>query len=196
MPDKPQPSSPFAETTVAKNMLSRMEITHEERGISVISGPWGIGKTTAINAFAEKYEGQCAVVKVDAPTGNQGTSLVRVMQLVIEVLEGASDYYTPSRNGRSAWILRHRVNDLLARWYDLDAWAEGPAPPFTFIFDEAQSLSREAIEALRFWNDPDRPVTPFPVALIFVGNDEFALEERGRVESVLSGAVRSRLSSA
>jgi hypothetical protein len=35
---------PFVETTVARLMLSRMRTTHEERGITVISGPWGIGK--------------------------------------------------------------------------------------------------------------------------------------------------------
>ncbi len=61
------------------------------------------------------------------------------------------------------------------------------------IFDEAQYLSREAIEMLRFWNDRDRTTTPFPVGLIFVGNNEFAMAETLAGESVLSGAVRSRL---
>jgi hypothetical protein len=67
-----------------------------------------------------------------------------------------------------------------------------PPPLLSFVFDEAQYLSREAIEMLRYWNDGDRTITPFPVGLIFIGNSEFALEENGSGQSALSGAVRSR----
>jgi hypothetical protein len=45
---------------------------------------------------------------------------------------------------------------------------------------------------LRYWNDADRTVTPFPVGLVFIGNDDFALKEDVRGDSVISGAVRSR----
>jgi hypothetical protein len=65
-------------------------------------------------------------------------------------------------------------------------------PRFTFIFDEAQYLSREAIEMLRYWNDTDRTTTPIPVAIVFIGNNEFSLEEDSAGQSVISGAVRSR----
>jgi len=62
----------------------------------------------------------------------------------------------------------------------------------SIVFDEAQYLSSDAIEMLRFWNDPDRTVAPFPIGLIFIGNSEFALEEKAGGQSVISGAVRSR----
>jgi len=68
----------------------------------------------------------------------------------------------------------------------------GQQPLLTLIFDEAQYVSREAIEMLRYWNDGERTITPFPVGLIFIGNSEFALQEDGSGRSVLSGAVRSR----
>lgn len=45
---------------------------------------------------------------------------------------------------------------------------------------------------LRFWNDRDRTATPFPVGLAFIGNPEFSLDRKHGVESVISGAVRSR----
>ena len=187
--------APFVETTVAKHMLSRMELTHGERGIMVASGPWGIGKTTAIDAFAAKYEESCVVVKVEpGPTAGKGASPSKMMQLAIEALRQLRGSNTSSQLGRSAWRLRQMINECLSWHFGPEEWRVGEnPPPFTFIFDEAQYLSRDAIDALRFWNDPDRTTTPFPVGLIFVGNNEFAMEETLGGESVLSGAVRSRL---
>lgn len=60
------------------------------------------------------------------------------------------------------------------------------------VFDEAQNLSREAIEALRYWNDPDRCYAPFPVGLVFVGNNEFSLAGSGATVTVISAAVADR----
>lgn len=186
--------TPFVETTVVKHMISRMEITHSERGIMVASGPWGIGKTTAIDEFARQHDGSCVVVKVEpGPSSGRGASPSKIMQLAVEALRELRGSYSSSQLGRSAWLLRQMINEHLI-WHTNDNWQARDTPPlFTFIFDEAQYLSRDAIDALRFWNDHDRTATPFPVGLIFVGNNEFALEENLGGESVLSGAVRSRL---
>lgn len=53
-------------------------------------------------------------------------------------------------------------------------------------------MSREAIEALRYWNDDDRCYAPFSVGLIFVGNSEFSLAANGQGDSVISAAVADR----
>jgi hypothetical protein len=65
-------------------------------------------------------------------------------------------------------------------------------PRLTIVFDEAQNLSREAIESLRYWNDRDRCYAPFPVGLVFVGNNEFSLAGASAAESVISAAVADR----
>jgi DNA transposition AAA+ family ATPase len=186
---------PFVETTVAKMMLSRMAVTHEQRGIMVASGPWGIGKTTAIDVFARNNEGACIIVKVEpAGSAKRGITPTKLMQLSLETLRSMRSRSTMSELSRSPWTLRHLINDEIHTLFGPEAWGAGDEPPlFTFIFDEAQYLSRDAIEALRFWNDHDRTTTPFPVGLIFVGNNEFAMEETLGGNSVLSGAVRSRL---
>ncbi|HEY9552034.1 MAG TPA: ATP-binding protein [Allosphingosinicella sp.] len=173
-----------------------MELTHQECGISVISGPWGIGKTTAIDAFAGRHECECAVVKVEPGATKRGATAGGVMQRVVEELRRLHDRPLGTQLSNATWTLRSMIFSLLSELflynaYDAEAW---PNPPrFTFIFDEAQYLSKEAIDLLRFWNDHDRTTTPFPVGLIFVGNNEFALAESLGGESVLSGAVRSRL---
>jgi len=184
----------------ARLMLSRMELTHEERGITVISGPWGIGKTTAIDTFAKQHEYECAVVKVEPGPTKRGATCGGVMQRVVEALRRMNDRPTGTQLSNSTWTLRQMIYNLLSDICDVDIcrseFAEGSRsvwPMFTFIFDEAQYLSKEAIDLLRFWNDQDRTSTPFPVGLIFVGNNEFAMAESLGGESVLSGAVRSRL---
>ncbi|QCI93444.1 ATP-binding protein [Novosphingobium sp. EMRT-2] len=185
---------PFVDTSIARQLLARMTITHEERGISVISGPWGIGKTTAIDAFARDHEFECLVIKVEPGAHKRGATYGDVMKRVVEALRGLRDLPAGTQISNSTWTLRQMIYTHLTELFDYPRYYEsGSAPAFTFIFDEAQYLSREAIEALRFWNDSDRGTTPFPVGLIFVGNNEFALAESLGGESVISGAVRSRL---
>lgn len=185
---------PFIETTIARRMMMRMRETHEERGITVINGPWGVGKTSAIDAFAREFEWQCAIVKVEPGANGRGLKKLRMLQLVIGALRQLNRRQPSSYPGTSDYLLRQEVEQLLNDWHYEHYGLDGPWPPtFTFIFDEAQYLSKEAIELLRFWNDPDRCGMPFPVGLVFVGNNEFAMQETASGVSVLSGAVRSRL---
>lgn len=186
---------PFIETTIARRMMMRMRETHEERGITVINGPWGVGKTSAIDAFEREFEGQCIVVKVEPASTARGLKILRMYQLVIQALKVLHGYSSTSYLGTSPYALRQEIERLLNEWSIKHDGIDGPYPPspFTLIFDEAQYLSREAIEQLRYWNDPDRCSMPFPVGLVFVGNNEFAMQETASGVSVLSGAVRSRL---
>lgn len=173
-------------------MMSRMTMTHDMRGITVISGPWGIGKTTTIDQFAHDIGHECAVVKVEPGTNGRGAVIGRVLQCTVEALRKLNGKFRGTQLSNSTWTLRQMVRSELIDLFHFhcvhpDDWK------FTFIFDEAQYLSKDAIDTLRFWNDGDRPSTPIPVGLIFVGNNEFALAEDATGESVLSGAVRSRL---
>jgi hypothetical protein len=183
---------PFVETSIARLFASRLSLTHMERGISVISGPWGIGKTTALDAFVAAQEFQAVVVKVDPGSSKRGATPIAVMQLVIEAMHEM----TERRNVRGTlsnayWSLRKMIFDEFVDVIGTDQM-EWEHHRFTIIFDEAQYLSRDAIEMLRFWNDGDRTTTPIPIGLVFVGNNEFALQEDNSGQSVLSGAVRSR----
>ena len=62
----------------------------------------------------------------------------------------------------------------------------------TIVLDEAQNLSREAIELLRYLNDEGAGYAPFQVGLLFMGNNEFALKTGASGESVISAAVADR----
>lgn len=185
------PDHPYVDTSIARLMRSRMAATHSAAGITVISGPWGIGKTTAINHFAEALDLECVVVKVEPVANKRGASAAAVMNQIMDALKTLLNghFYVPQTTCQTR--LRRLVSDALEQVGRLSSF--GNAPRLTIVFDEAQYLSKQAIEMLRYWNDRDRTAMPFPVGLIFVGNNEFALQENLNGESVLSGAVRSRL---
>lgn len=194
---------PFVDTTIARHIMSRLLLTHHERGIVVISGPWGIGKTTAIEAFVAT--GVSAIVIKVRPGGHKsGRTAAGVLQQIAEALMPFVGVEWKLSNQTSIYALESIIFRLMRRWDKFTNIAgEGEEaqligeefdqlPPFTIIFDEAQYLSRQAIDYLRFWNDQDRTATPFPIGLAFIGNPEFSLDRKGGVDSVISGAVRSR----
>jgi DNA transposition AAA+ family ATPase len=186
--------SEFVATSLARRLIARMEATHERRRISVFAGPPGIGKTTAIDEFARRCAGKVVVVKAAKRNARE----VLVLQHTLEAfrqLTGSPFQHVAS----SLWELRSDVFNAACAWagadpiaarrgeYDLDRF-----PHLTLVFDEAQNLSREAIEALRYWNDADRCYAPFPLGLVFVGNNEFSLAGSCAAESVVSAAVADR----
>lgn len=181
--------APFIPTSLARALCARMEDVHQRQAIGVFAGPWGIGKTRAIHAFADEHENGVVVVNVEPGSNQKGRTPVATMQLISEAFlrrHGHWGYGAPPSSSHQ--VLR---NQLFNHAWDELAAADG-AGRLTLVFDEAQNLSRSAIEMLRFWNDRQQAAMPRPVGLIFVGNQEFALEEDATGQSVISGAVRSR----
>lgn len=183
----------FVSTSVARRLIARMQATHERRRISVFAGPPGIGKTTTVDRFCTANAGQVVVVKVARRNARE----VLVLQHALEAMRHLTTSpfaHAPS----SIWELRQDLFASICVWAGADPLparrGEYPMESFgrlTLVFDEAQNLSREAIEALRYWNDPDRCYAPFPLGLVFVGNNEFSLSG-GSHGSVISAAVADR----
>lgn len=184
----------FVPTSVARRLISRMQATHDRRRIAVFSGPPGIGKTTAIDAFQSRAPTEVAVVKIARRNAREVLVLQHALEAVRR-LAGSQAVHASS----SIWDLRRDLFAAICHWagaepgpahrgeYDPSAFGR-----LTVIFDEAQNLSREAIDALRYWNDQDRCYAPFPLGLVFVGNNEFSLSDNGSGESVISAAVADR----
>jgi DNA transposition AAA+ family ATPase len=180
----------FVPTSVARGLIARMRITHERRRISIFSGPPGIGKTTAIDAFRAVNPDSVVVVKVARRPAKE----VVVLQHALEALR---DLTKVTKRGvpSSIWELRTYIHKELHAWVGSPVDSPTAARPntrLTFVFDEAQNLARSAIEVLRFWNDADRCYAPFPVGLVFVGNNEFSLKPDASGESAISSAVADR----
>ncbi|HEY8572730.1 ATP-binding protein [Phenylobacterium sp.] len=183
----------YVATSIARRLIARMHATHERRRISVFAGPPGIGKTTAIEEFAKRIEGQALIVKIGRRNARELLFLQHTLE-ALRIVTNASSGNVPS----SIWQLRTEIYETLCAWARLDpqsarrGWYAATAfPHLTIVLDEAQNLSREAIEGLRYWNDSDRCYAPFPLGLVFVGNNEFSLASTSK-ESVISAAVADR----
>jgi DNA polymerase III delta prime subunit len=189
-----QTDSRYVATSVSRRIIARMQATHERRRISVFSGPPGIGKTTAIDQWRRGRPDAIAVVKIGRQNAKEAMTLQHTLEAVRR-LTGESFTYVPT----SIWELRKDLFGAICRWADADPLAarKGEYDPaafgrLTIVYDEAQNLSRQAIEALRYWNDSDRCYAPFPVGLVFVGNSEFSLAGGPDGSSVISAAVADR----
>jgi hypothetical protein len=184
----------YIATSIARRLIVRMHATHERRRIAVFAGPPGIGKTTAIDALNREIPDGIVVVKVARRNAREVLVLQHVLD-AIRRLAGSPSVHFPS----SLWELRGDIFNAICCWAGAEPAAARRAeysasdfPKLTIVFDEAQNLSREAIEALRYWNDTDRCYAPFPLGLVFVGNNEFSLQTDLDGRSVISAAVADR----
>jgi DNA transposition AAA+ family ATPase len=184
----------FVQTSIARRLMTRMEATHDRARISVFSGPPGIGKTTAIDEWQRRHPGQIAVVKIDKRNAGETLTLQNCLH-ALRTLTGRHNDRMP----REPWELRRQVYGRLCELAHLEPLSVrmsglqgATTKPMTIVFDEAQNLSRTTIEGLRYWSDPDRCYAPYPIGLIFVGNNEFSLASEDGQGSVISAAVADR----
>lgn len=190
-----QPES-FTKTTIARRMLHWATITHERRGISVISGPPGIGKTKALTHFQEASPEEVVLVKAARNWTNSGVTAIRYMAEAIRNSVSESDrYYVPNNIYELRTAIYRDLCDRDGRNMVRAKKGEYSQEHFrslTVIFDEAQWLSVAAIDQLRLWNDCEGCYSPVPFGILLVGNDEFLLASNKNGESVISNAMSDR----
>lgn len=179
--------SDFVPTSLARRLITKLQATHEKRRISVFAGPPGIGKTTAVDTFRERFPMAVAIIKIERANARE----LLVLELVLEAIRALAGVHLTYSLGNLLW-LRREIYKTLERLVEQQADQGASKPRLTIVFDEAQNLSREAIEALRYWNDRDRCYAPFPIGFAFVGNNEFSLRATGSSGSTISAAVADR----
>lgn len=194
----PDRNDNYVSTSISRSIVARLNRVHRLRAVRVYSGPPGIGKTTALRMFASEHSSEVAVVVVP-PGPKGGVGVVMAGHLIIEAI-----YRTLGINHSVAAFSTSRIEQRSELFQAICEWAGIPiperrrgmsgfdGPPLTIVFDEAQNLSREAIEMLRYLNDGDTGFSPVTVGLAFLGNNEFSLAVDAYGGCVLTDAVRSR----
>lgn len=183
--ERPQP----IQTMVLDHMLARIQRTHDRRKACVFVGEPGIGKSTAIEAFRASNPGCVIVIRLQSKvTGTQ------VLQMLLAALRQHNGKPVGYITNATAQVVQQLGWEIQSYGDDLPRDARPDLFPYlTVIFDEAQYLTKGAIDALRAYNEPHYFCAgTFPLGLVFVGNDQMSLENR-RGDSVLDAAMRDRL---
>lgn len=177
-------SNTYVRTSLGGVIRTELEFNHLFRRIGIISGPPGIGKTTALGKFRDDRHGEVVIVAVSKPNRDKGHSPSQTIRMLLAALTDAGHHFS-TPNSDALHVMQDQAERALAWWY---------SERLTIVFDEAQYLSQAAIETLRFWNDNPNKTFPDSVGLVFVGNDEFSMKVNSRGKSTISAAVRSRAS--
>lgn len=182
-----QPDATVLPLTPLRVLHERMEICHRSRRPGIFTGPPGMCKTTAIRAFAARYPANVQVITLN----RKRTGARDVLRLVLQAVRRLRDWDTDGHIYQETHMIAGQLRHELKQWtYDFGRSDEPER--LTIIFDEAQYLSREALDELRYWNDQPDDSVPVQLGLIFVGNHELSLKVDDDGRTVISRAVGDR----
>lgn len=194
----PSDNQEYIATSISKAIMLRLDKVHRRRRIGIYAGPPGIGKTVTLERFQAENEGRVAIATLQ-PGPKGGVGAIMAGQHMLQAIGNVVGH---------GWGDHHRLSDRLDLTSTIHSaicdWAGIPiherrrggsgydVPPLTLIFDEAQYLSRDAMEYLRFIFDAKTSHTPVKVSMFFIGNAELALAPLETGNNVFSDSFGDR----
>lgn len=138
----------YLETSISSDIYKRIRYCSIEKGMVILHGDAGIGKTKAAEKYAKDNYTTTIYVQVTPSSGSLGNSL-KIIAEALKVTESTNRYITSSR------IKNALVNTNK-----------------TLIIDEAQHLKMLALEEIRNLSDPDDLLGLPGSGIVLIGNTE------------------------
>ena len=157
-----QPVKGYIPISVSEDVYKMIRYAQIEKGMVVIHGDAGIGKSKA----AHKFEADNPTATVYIQTSPATGTLREVLRSLARELKLADNV----RTGDLTRAVRAKL-------------AEGRK---VVIIDEAQHLNYKALEELTRWPDPERHTGEAEIALVLMGNTEVYSRMRGRQEAAFA----------
>ena len=155
-------SQGYVETSISESAYKLIRYCQLEKGIVVIDGDAGIGKTKAAAKFLQDNPATAVYIKA-APSASSVRSLLKMIAKALKMPEN------------------QRTEDL-----SLSIQEKLRNTDKVLIIDEAQNLKFLALEEIRAWVDED-PFTGKPgIGIVLIGNDEVYNKMLGKQEAIFA----------
>lgn len=152
----------YVATSISESAYKLIRYCQLEKGIVVIDGDAGIGKTKAAAKFLQDNPATAVYVKA-SPSTSSVRSLLKMIARALKMPEN------------------QRTEDLSVSIQD-----KLKSSDKVLIIDEAQNLKFLALEEIRGWVDED-PFTGKPgIGIVLIGNDEVYNKMLGKQEAIFS----------
>ena len=149
----------YVPTSISEDVYKAIRYTQLNKGIAVLHGDAGIGKTKAAQQYVNDNPGTAIYLQVSPVTGSLG-SFLKLLSRALHIPEGRS---------KLEMIMNIRER--------LDGTEK------VLIIDEAQHLRLLAIEEIRSWADPNDITKKQGIGIVFIGNTEVYDRMRGRQQA-------------
>lgn len=146
----------YLETSISSDIYKRIRYCELEKGMVILHGDAGIGKTKAAEKYARDNYTTTVYVQVSPSSGSLGNAL-KIIADALKVTESPNRYVTSNR------IKNALVNTNK-----------------TLIIDEAQHLKMMALEEIRNLSDPDDLLGLPGCGIVLIGNTEIYNKMLGR----------------
>lgn len=161
--EKAEPFAPvvdaYIHTSISEDVYRAIRYTQLNKGIAVLHGDAGIGKTKAAEQYVLDYPGTTLYLQVSPVTGSLG-SFLKMLSRALHISEG-----------------RSKLDMILNIRERLDGTDR------VIIVDEAQHLKLSALEEIRTLTDPNMITGKAGIGIVLIGNTEVYDRMRGRQQA-------------
>ena len=161
--EKAEPYQPvldeYIPTSISQDVYTAIRYTQLNKGIAVLHGDAGIGKTKAAMQYVLDNPGTTVYLEVTPVTGSLG-SFLKLLTRALHISEG-----------RSKLDMIMNIRDRL------------DGSDRVIIVDEAQHLKISALEEIRTLTDPNMITGKQGIGVVLIGNTEVYNRMRGREQA-------------
>jgi DNA transposition AAA+ family ATPase len=161
--EKAEPFGPvqdeYVATSISTDVYQSIRYCQISKGIAVLHGDAGIGKTKAAEQYALDNPGTAIYIQVSPVTGSLG-SFLKMITRALHISEG-----------------RSKLDMILNIRERLDGTDK------VLIIDEAQHLKLSALEEIRTLSDPNMISHRQGIGIVLIGNTEVYDRMRGRQQA-------------
>ena len=193
----PSENTDYISTSISRAILSRLDRVHRRRKIGIYAGPPGIGKTITLEQFRAEHTGRVAITTL-LPGPKGGVGAVMAGHLMLKAIGAVVGMGWGEVRPVGRMDLTSALHNAICDWAEVpvDKRRRGgkvqEVPPLTMVFDEAQYISKDALEFLRHIFDAKTSHTPVKVSMFFIGNAEFSLAPLASGNNVFSDSFGDR----